>query len=181
MWVISEKHEMGGQFTLSRLYTCYGKPTTCSKALLGELAVSASQEIPRIYRTMKFVTVSTTAPPLELILSQKNPVHVAYCFLDVIFNIILPFTPRCSTFPRRNPVPTFTISILGEGYKSSLHDILQCSPPRYFHPHRTRYRPIPRTLFPNYSAPVLLMWQTVPQPYKMGKTKVLHLLLFWGF
>jgi len=67
MWVIFEKHEVGGQSTLSRLYTCYGKPTTCSTALLGKLAVSASQEIPRIYCTIKFVvTVSTTAHRLNL-------------------------------------------------------------------------------------------------------------------
>lgn len=66
MWVIFEKHKVGGQFTLSRLYTCYGKTTTCSRALLQKLAVSASQEILRIYCTIKFVTVATTAHRLNL-------------------------------------------------------------------------------------------------------------------
>jgi hypothetical protein len=71
MWVIGEKHEVGGQFTLSRLYTCHGKPTTWSRVPLGKLAVFASQEIPRIYCIIKFDIVSTTAHSLNVFSAKR--------------------------------------------------------------------------------------------------------------
>ena len=77
-----------------------GLPTNSNSA--------ASQEIPRIYRTQRFISAFT-----RTILSHNNSVHASSSkFLKINFNIILPSTPRfpkCTPslgFPHQNPVCT---------------------------------------------------------------------------
>ena len=181
MWVIFGKHEVGGQLTLSRLCTCYGKPTTCSSALLGKLAVSASQEIPRIYCTKKFVTVSTTAHSLNLFSArwiQFTSHTVSWrSFLILSCHLRLGVQSFLAEILYLHSPPPY--SVTGTNYEALHYTIFSIAP---LPATSTLTGPDIGLLLAPYtrtsSALVLLMWQTIPLPYKTGKIIVLHLLLF---
>jgi hypothetical protein len=90
--------------------------TPWSRFLLEKLTVNfaASQGIPRIYGTRKFLTVPTSkCPPPVPILSQLQPVPTTPSnFLKIRFNIILPATswspqwPLSLRPPHQHPVHT---------------------------------------------------------------------------
>lgn len=122
VWVIGEKHEMGGQFILS----CNGKSYSMSHAALSNempeyqlhaAALPEKHTVPRLvntfpafYGTTQFITVSTRAHRLNSV-SQTDPVHDAAPYLLKIHLRSLPFT-----FPHRNPAPTVFIPIYGDGH-----------------------------------------------------------------
>jgi hypothetical protein len=68
--------------------------TPWNRVLLEKLTgFAASQEIPRIYGNRKFITVSTSARHLSLVLSPLHPVPTTPShFLKIHLNIILPST-----------------------------------------------------------------------------------------
>jgi len=59
----------------------------------------ASQEIPRIlWHQIVHRHIQKRPPPVP-ILSQINPVHATSHFLNLYFNVILPYTPKSHKWP----------------------------------------------------------------------------------
>ena len=105
--------------------------TPWSRVLLEKLTGSAaSQEIPRIFGTRRFITVLTSAPQPVPILSQLHPVPTTTSnFLKIHLNIILPSasgSPQRSLslrFPHQNCVhPSSLCNFLHSPVTSSLLD-----------------------------------------------------------
>ena len=111
-------------------------PTPCSRVLLEKLTGSAaSQEIPRIFGTRRFLTILTSAYHLSLswansIQSPQPPSH----FAKIHLNIILPSTsgsPQWSLslrFSNQNPVHTSPIP-------HTRHMPRPSHSSRFYHPH----------------------------------------------
>ena len=110
--------------------------TPWSRVLLEKLTSSAaSQEIPRIFGTRRFLTIFTSAPPPVPILSQLHPVPTTPShFLKINLNIIIPSTsgsPQWSLslrFPHQKPVHTSPLPHMSHMPRPS-----QSS--RFYHPH----------------------------------------------
>jgi hypothetical protein len=88
-----------------------------SRVLLEKLTgFAASQEIPLIYGTRKFINVLTSARHLSLFLSPVHPVPTTPShFLKIHLNIIIPSTsgsPQWSLFPSGFPTKTLCTPLL---------------------------------------------------------------------